>query len=116
MGGMKQGYSLPVIPQLDVSYQLSLDTGGDVPQDWIIEFSDPVIGNRYGAEYLTLTIQGRDCGGIISSQHDRRFMNGLVVDDIAWGQHGACVGPNQPSDMESIDCTSENGGKGKSVH
>ena len=115
-GGMKQGFSVPVIPIIDgavVSYRLSLSTGGSIPQDWIVAFSDPVMGNRYGAEYVSITVQGRDCGidGVVSSQHDRRFLTGLVVDEIAWGNHGACIGPDQPPDMEAISCSAQNSGK-----
>ena len=39
----------------------------------------------------------------------------LSVDDSAWGSHGACVGPDQPPDMPSIDCSTIGGGKGEST-
>lgn len=122
MGGMKQGYTFPVIPTSDVSYRLSTvavdaTSSDDIPADWILEFSDPVVGNRWAVEYIQMTIQGRDCGtnGRVSSQHDRRFMNNLFVDETAWGAHGACVGPNQPPDMSAVDCAAEGGGKGNSM-
>jgi hypothetical protein len=93
----KQGYSLPVIPSTDVSYKLSLASGdGNFPKDWVIEFNDPVIGNRWEVEYLQLQVQGRSCGkdGIVSSQHDRRFLYGgseFFMGGNARGNHGACV-------------------------
>ena len=116
-GGLKQGYTFPVVPMSLASYRLSVvaldGTVTNVPNDWLIEFSDPVLGNRWAPEFVLMTIQGRDCGsGIISSQHDRRYISGLSVDDSAWGFHGACVGPDQPSDMPSIACSTIGGGKG----
>merc|ERR1719343_712079 len=83
----KQGYSLPVIPGRDHSYRLSL-TSGDLPDDWVIEFSDPVIGNRWSKDEIYLSVAGRDCGnnGLINSQHDRKYIwggNGYL-DDQAW--------------------------------
>jgi hypothetical protein len=104
----KQGYSFPVIPGKDHSYRISL-TNGNLPDDWVIEFSDPVIGNRWSKDELFLSVAGRDCGnnGLITSQHDRKFIwggNGYL-DDEAWSNHGACVGSgNQPPDEPVIDC------------
>lgn len=104
----KQGYSLPVVPGRDHSYKISL-TNGDLPDDWVIEFSDPVIGNRWSQDELYLRVAGRDCGnnGLITSQHDRKFIwggNGYL-DDNAWFNHGACAGSgNQPPDEPLIDC------------
>mmetsp|Transcript_43333 Transcript_43333/g.48510 ORF Transcript_43333/g.48510 Transcript_43333/m.48510 type:complete len:1556 (-) Transcript_43333:209-4876(-) len=112
----KQGYSVPVIPGRDHSYRISLTNdawNGNLPSDWVIEFSDPVIGNRWSADELFLTVAGRNCGnnGFITSQHDRKFIwagdlfTGYL-DDQAWSNHGACVGSGpQPSDEASIDCS-----------
>jgi hypothetical protein len=104
----KQGFSMPVIPGTDLSYRLSLTTNdGNIPADWVIEFSDPVIGNRWGVEKIILAIQGRDCGvdGLVSSQHDRTFLwsGESFIDNIAWGNNGACT---EALDMEVVDCKS----------
>ena len=106
LGGGKQGYSLPVLILEDVSYRLSLgdDAGGDIPKSWIIEFSDTVMGNRWEAETLNLTVQGRNCeNGTVSSQHSRRHMYGLGFEGSAFGSSGACVDSNPPN-MPAIDC------------
>ena len=108
----KQGYSVPVIPGRDHSYRISL-TNGNLPNDWVLEFSDPVIGNRWSEDELFLSVAGRDCGnnGLISSQHDRKFIWGGnlfsgYLDDKAWFNHGACVGSGQQPPNESpIDCS-----------
>ena len=104
----KQGYSVPVIPGVnDHSYRISVaGWDGNVPKDWVIEFSDPVMGNRWETEYLKVNIQGRDCGGpngVISSQHDRRFLwsGDSFMDEVAWGNHGACT---DAPPMETFDC------------
>jgi len=110
----KQGYSLPVIPGLNHSYRLSLVTAdGNIPRDWVVEFSDVVIGNRWNIEFLHLTLQGRrNCGrdgtGLISSHHDRSFIwsGDTFMDDAAWGQYGACVdSSNPPVDSPRIECS-----------
>ena len=109
-GAKRQGFSLPVIPSPNVSYRLSLTTGdGSIPHDWVVEFNDPVVGNRWGVEYLQLELQGRPCGddGLVSSQHDRRFIFDGVdfLPDNAWGNHGACVvAESQPQDMPTSTC------------
>jgi hypothetical protein len=105
----RQGYSLPVIPSLDVSYRLSLSSGDrDIPKDWVIEFSDPVVGNRWGEEYMQLELRGRACmdNGVVSSHHDRRFIYSgpEFMADQAWGKHGACVKENK---MPAVTCDSE---------
>jgi len=115
----KQGYSFPVIPGRGHSYRISL-TNGDLPDDWVIEFSDPVIGNRWSKDELFLSVAGRECGnnGLISSQHDRKYIwggNGYL-DDMAWGYHGACVGfGNQPPDEPSVDCNAQAGSKNRNL-
>jgi hypothetical protein len=105
----KQGYSVPVIPGADDhSYRISVNGwDGNIPQDWVIEFSDVVMGNRWEVEYLKLNVQGRDCGtfdGVVSSHHDRRFLwsGDSFMDEVAWGNHGACTG--SPS-MENVECS-----------
>jgi len=111
----KQGYSFPVIPGRDHTYRISL-TNGDLPDDWVIEFSDPVIGNRWSKDELFLIVAGRNCGnnGLISSQHDRKFIwggNGYL-DELAWFHHGACVGSGtQPPDELPIDCDAQGGNR-----
>jgi len=109
----KQGYSLPVIPGTDQTYTLSLLGGGDIPSNWVIEFSDVVIGNRWNMEYIYLNLQGRSCGnndGLVSSHHDRKFIwsGDEFMGGDAWGNHGACV---SASDMPKVDCAAQNEGK-----
>jgi len=116
LGASKQGYSLPVFILDNVSYRLSLDSAdGNIPSDWIIEFSDPVMGNRWGEEFVNLSLEGRECenNGVISSQHSRRYMYGLGFEQQAWGKSGACVN-NNPPNMVSVDCSavSESGADG----
>ena len=99
----KQGYSLPVVAGLGLSleYRLALEDGSILPAEWIVEYSDPVFGNRWGVDKLRIQVAGRDCGAgndqtaTIDSQHDRRFLWAGVADedhliDASWG-HGACT-------------------------
>jgi len=109
----KQGYSIPVIPGTDKSYRLSLTASNpNIPHDWVIEFSDVVMGNRWNDEEIYLAMEGRICGkdGLISSRHDRRYLwSGDNFMEGAWGDHGACVATGtQPEDMPTINCTGEN--------
>ena len=118
-GRGKQGYSLPVfLAASNVSYRLSLgDQGNNIPGDWILEFSDPVMGNRWQEEFLLLQVAGRFCEneGLISSQHSRKFSYGLGFDGAAWGNSGACV-DSVPPKMPLIDCANAAGSlKGKIV-
>eukprot|EP00985_Skeletonema_marinoi_P024316 scaffold16804_cov299-Skeletonema_marinoi.AAC.1 len=102
----KQGYSLPVLLVDKVSYRLSLDRNDtNIPGNWIIEFSDPVMGNRFGEEFVNLNVVGRACenNGVVSSQHSRRYTYGLGFGGQAWGQTGACVSSNPPK-MDPVDC------------
>ena len=106
----KQGYSLPVIPGINHSYKLSLD-GESIPTEWVVEFSDVVLGNRWNDEYIYLKLMGRSCGtyGLVSSRHDRRYMwsgDEFLADNI-WGNHGAC---SAARDMPEVDCAAQNGG------
>ena len=71
----KQGYSATVIPGLDHEYRLSMADGGDVPLDWIIEFSDPIFGNRWKRDEINLIVKGRNCPSPVHSQHDRRLVS-----------------------------------------
>jgi hypothetical protein len=111
----KQGYSLPVIPGTDHSYRLSLKKEvGNIPSDWVVEFSDVVMGNRWSIEYIHLNLVGRDCGvnGLVSSHHDRKFIwsGDDFMDDKAWGNHGACT---SAEDVIKIDCATQNEGKNR---
>jgi len=108
----KQGYSLPVVPDTDYWYRISLIGGsGNIPNDWVVEFSDVVIGNRWNIEYIYLNLQGRNCGeqGLINSHHDRKFIwsGDEFMGAEAWGDHGACTLAN---DMPKIDCTAQSDG------
>ena len=72
IGDRKQGYSATVVPGLDHKYVLSMADGGNVSPDWIIEFSDPVFGNRWKRDEINLVVVGRNCPYPVHSQHDRR--------------------------------------------
>ena len=119
----KQGYAFVVAPGLDVEYRVSLDGGGAIPSTWVLEFSDPVIGNRWGEEKLKLTVRGRDCGDYVSSQHDRRYFwggvstNGAWAADqllsVTWGRGACTTHPNEPprscdpgASVPTMPCTS----------
>ena len=59
--------------QLSPWVSISLPDGkaGNVPPSWVIEFSNPVFGNRWTADYIYLTVQGRDCHlKLVFSQHN----------------------------------------------
>jgi hypothetical protein len=78
--------------------------------------SDPVIGNRFGSDdEVFVNLLGRFCGvnndGLISSQHDRRFLwsGDHFIDSRAWGVHGACTAS---PDMFTVDCSAIVGGNG----
>ena len=87
----KQGYKFPVIPGPDYFYRISL-SGSDVPADWIIDFGDRTISNRWGVDEIKVEIKGRACGGTIRSDHDRRFISAdsMLKVGLGWG-HGACT-------------------------
>lgn len=89
----KQGYKFPVIPGSDFFYKVSLN-GGDVPSNWIIDFGDRTITNRWGVDELRVEIQGRECNGTIRSDHDRQFITAdidkMVREGLGWGR-GACT-------------------------
>ena len=70
--GRKQGYSATVVPGLDHKYKLSMAGGENVSPDWIIEFSDPIFGNRWKRDEIDLVVAGRNCSYPVHSQHDRR--------------------------------------------
>lgn len=118
-GTPKQGYSFPIISGLEQSYRISLydpndQSTSDIPLDWVIEFSDPVIGNRFDVDdQVYVNILGRSCGangnGLISSQHDRKFLwsGDHFIDDVAWGNNGACT---SSPDMIPVDCSALVGG------
>jgi hypothetical protein len=70
----KQGYSATVIPGLDHEYKLSSADGTDIPDDWIIEFSDPIFSNRWKKDEIYLTVAGRNCPSPLNAYHDRRYI------------------------------------------
>lgn len=110
---VKQGYSFPIMAGLTQSYKIFLydeaaGTSHSIPSDWVIEFSDPVVGNRFGVDdEVYVDVVGRTCGtngnGLITSQHDRRLLwsGDHFIDSQAWGSHGACT---DSPDMFPIDC------------
>ena len=99
----KQGYSATVIPGLDHEYRLSMDDGGYIPADWIIEFSDPVFSNRWRKDEIYLKVAGRNCPSPVNAYHDRRYIwsgdNFLKVRG-----RGACT--SYP-DMEPVNCRTQ---------
>ena len=117
---VKQGFSFPIMAGLSQSYRVSLfdqneGTTSWIPLDWVIEFSDPVIGNRFGADdEVYVDVLGRSCGnngdGLITSQHDRKFLwsGDHFIDDAAWGKFGACA--TESVDMNPVDCSALVGG------
>ena len=87
------------MPGLDHQYRLSLG-GGAVPADWIIEFSDPIFGNRWTRDEIDLIVVGRTCPTPVHSQHDRRFI--WSGDDYLTKKgRGACT--SNP-DMAPVNC------------
>ena len=100
----KQGYAFPVFTGRDVKYRIELNDGSAILTDWIVEFSDPAIGNRWAADEIGLEIKGRSCPPIVTSQHDRRFVYGTSLEhltDSSFG-HGACT---SFPDMPSVACS-----------
>ena len=90
------------------THELRFEGGSAINDDAIVVFSDPVFGNRWGRDQLWLSIAGRDCGGLVHSQHDRRFVwsgGREYLTDDAWGR-GACTasGTVYP-DMPAADCS-----------
>ena len=105
-GTKKQGYAFPVAIGTDHEYKILLGGGQDVPSDWIIEFSDPIFGNRFPKDEIKITVQGRSCPAVVDSMHDRRFVyaDSLThLGDDAWG-HGACT--SHPA-MPLVTCASQ---------
>jgi len=106
----KQGYSATVVPGVDHEYHLSLQNGGPIPLEWVIEFSDPVFGNRWSADQIKLVVTGRTCPSVTTSQHDRKYIwgdsNGNWLTQYTVGQvgRGACS-PN--ADELAINCKSK---------
>jgi hypothetical protein len=66
---------------------------GDIPSDWVVEFSDTIMSHRFGVEAVALEMQGRECG-IVTSQHDRRFLDGNQGGDPS--SFGAAAAPPPP--------------------
>ena len=79
-----------------------------MPPSWVIEFSDPVFGNRWTADHIHLSVQGRACNlKSVSSQHDRRFVWAGseyygYLRSSSWGR-GACN--SSYPDMPAISCS-----------
>jgi len=111
----KQGYSLPIFPGTEKTYRVSL-AGRDLPDDWVIEFSDPVMGNRWEEEHIYLIVKGRTCAnnGLVSSQHDRKWIYSgeqfMGPEGQAWGNHGACPSNGAQPDNPTQSCDASNPG------
>ena len=125
----KQGYAIPVVPGDENTYKISVKSStsnlfdADIPDDWYIDFSDTVIGNRYNEDIIKLRLQGdRECGNDdrLSSHHSRKWLwsgdeNELWSNKIPFGEvgtHGACINPelrnnSQPPKQEFKKCVSQ---------
>ena len=103
---IRQGYAFPVIPDPRYEYRIS-NNGGPIPSWWVVVFSDPVFGNRWAPDYITLTVVGQNCNRkLVSSQHDRRWLFTDVnnfLNPSVWGR-GACSAKYH-ADMPSVDCS-----------
>ena len=73
------GYPMTVVTGDEQSYHLALQGGGSVPADWVIEFSDVIMANRFGDEHIRLTVAGRSCPPSTSATHDRLFIDGACL-------------------------------------
>jgi len=101
----KQGYAIAVIPDLSYEYVISKMDGSGIPSTWIIEFSDPIIGNRWTPDQIRLSVNGRTCPPITTSQHDRRFIWGdSLNENFLARDRGACT--THP-DMPAINCKTQ---------
>jgi hypothetical protein len=101
----KQGYAIAVVPDLSYEYVISKMDGSGIPLTWIIEFSDPVIGNRWTPDQIRLKVTGRTCPTITTSQHDRRFIWGDSLDNNFLARdRGACT---QYPDMPAVNCNTQ---------
>ncbi|KAL6070177.1 G8 domain-containing protein [Balamuthia mandrillaris] len=96
----KEGFTFPVLVDLGYEYVVHR-SGGDIPEDWIIEFSDPVMGNRWEPEEIRLNVRGRNCPEKTTSQHDRRWIYADDEQNFETLGRGACT--DYP-DMPTIDC------------
>ena len=99
------GWAFPVATGTGDTYRLSLPGGAALPLDWVIEFSDPVFGNRWTADQQSLLVEGRSCPAVTTSQHDRRWVYAdpsAWLPAVGWGR-GACSGE---ADMPPIGCAS----------
>jgi len=72
----KQGYAMTVVPGLGQSYKIMMSDGSGVPPEWVIEFSDLIFGNRWQPDQINLSVVGRTCPQVVTSQHDRQFIWG----------------------------------------
>jgi len=97
----KQGYSVPVIAGSQYRYDVSLVSGSDIDPDWVIDFGDLAVSNRWGIEHLHLDVQGRNCSDTIYSNHDRRFYAAGDFTEDMWGR-GACT---SHAAMPPADCS-----------
>jgi len=95
---------MTVVPGTTQSYKISMADGSGVPNEWNIEFSDTIFGNRWKADEILLSVVGRNCSQTTSSQHDRQFIWGDSNDGnfLKMPGRGAC---SEYPDSPHIDCT-----------
>jgi hypothetical protein len=96
----KQGYSVPVISGDRYRYEVTLVSGASIDANWVIDFGDLTVSNRWGVERLHLDVQGRNCNGTIYSNHDRRFYAAGDFSEDMWGS-GACT---EYASMPAVSC------------
>lgn len=101
-----RGYVAVVVAGAEYEYRIAFPNGTGIPQDWIIDFSDPVIGNRWAPDVIKLVVAGRTCPEFTNSQHDRRWILGSM-DSREFLQRtgrGACTAN---PDMPSVNCAAQ---------
>jgi len=95
----KQGYAMTVIPGTDKTYNISMADGSGISPEWIIEFSDTIYGNRWSPDQIQLSVAGRSCPPITTSQHDRQYIWGDSNNNnfLTVPGRGACTAfPDRP--------------------
>eukprot|EP00808_Paulinella_micropora_P018677 g74680.t1 len=104
--GDKNGFTAPVLAIPTVTYTLTQQDGRPIPASYVIEFSDPVFGNRWSPDKIVLSVPGWTCPPLTSSQHDRRFIysDSFSAPARTGAGHGAC---STYPDMPEISCDAQ---------
>jgi hypothetical protein len=104
--GRMKGYAAPVLAGAEFEYRISFPNGSGIPEDWVIEFSDPVIGNRWSPDVIKLVVAGRTCPALTSSQHDRRWILGSMDSSEFLQRRGRGACSAYP-DMPPVLCSAQ---------